>query len=450
MDKTSTGSRLMMIVIGVALVGVPALVFRALCLGNSCDEPINAASEVPFCSLPEHLRTAIVRGFRDEPRRSPDLLAVTREQSVIGGTGFEDRGRAPAWPSLARTESSTVPIIFWGRGVDPDAEVPAGTGVEDVSETLAAIISFKRPDPHVRSGEAVAGVAEEDAPSLVVSIVLKGVGTEDLEREPNSWPEIQTLMDEGAGTLRGSVGSLPLDPTAVLTTIGTGGYPSEHGIVGTLVRNDQGELVRAWGPRSPIHIIATLGDHLDERTRQRSKIGLVQTAPTDRGLIGGNWYVDVDQDEVTPASPDPAGAARSILKRGYGTDSVPDLLAVALDGPIEAMDAAVGAIVGAAEKASNGSVAVAVAASGSNPPATEAPEGPDAVVRPIERALPGAERVVEATAVGGLFLDQEVLSRTGITEDEVLKLLDGVEDGSGEKLMADAFPAVAVFFSRYC
>ena len=66
-----------------------------------------------------------------------------------------------------------------------------------------------------------------------------------------------------------TAGSLPLDPTAVETTIGTGGLPSQHGITGTWVRNAQGRLVRAFGPGAPTPVIAALGDDLDQRDGRR-------------------------------------------------------------------------------------------------------------------------------------------------------------------------------------
>ena len=80
-----------------------------------------------------------------------------------------------------------------------------------------------------------------------------------------------------------TAGSLPLDPTAVESTIGTGGLPSQHGITGTWVRNTQGRLTRAFGPGAPPPVIASLGDDLDAATAGRAKIGLIRTTPGRRG-----------------------------------------------------------------------------------------------------------------------------------------------------------------------
>lgn len=419
-----------------------------MCAWNSCAEEVDASSEVPFCSLPPDIRTSIAAGFRDEPRRSPDLLAVTRTAAVAGAGGVEG-SVVPQWPAVKGGPSSRVPIVFWGTGVDAAADV-GDAGLRDVSETIAEILEFERPDPKVRSGGVLPGVASGDSPRLVVVVALKGVGSADLEAEPEAWPALKRLADEGTGTLDATAGSLPLDPTATMTTIGTGGLPSEHGIVGTLVRNDEGQLVRAWGPKAPVHVIATLGDHLDEKLGQEPRIGLVASDPADRGLTGGDWYVEVDKDDVA-ITDDPASAAAKVLRRGYGTDDTPDLLGVALEGDVLSMDTDLQLVVAAAEKASGGSVAIAVAGTGTgvDPSDTQITDDDD-VVATIESAVPGPEKVVEGTAAGGLFLDQKVLEDTGITEDEILKALQEVEGPDGERLMSDAFPAIAVFFSRYC
>ncbi|MDQ3954030.1 MAG: alkaline phosphatase family protein [Actinomycetota bacterium] len=442
-----TKSRLVQLTLAAALVGAPAVVLRAMCAWNSCAEEIDASSEVPFCSLPEDIRAAISGGFRDEPRRSPDLLAVTRSASVAGAGGIKG-SVIPQWPAVKGGPSLRVPIVFWGTGVAPAADV-GDAGLRDISETMAAVLGFERPDPKVRSGTARPGVASGDPPRLVVVVALKGLGSADLEAEPDAWPVLKRLLDEGAGTLDGAAGSLPLDPTATMTTIGTGGLPREHGIVGTLVRNDEGELVRAWGPKAPVHVIATLGDHLDEKLGQEPRVGLVASDPADRGLTGGDWYVEVDKDDVA-ITDDPASAAAKVLGRGYGTDDTPDLLGVAVEGDVPAVDADLQLIVAAAEEASDGSVAIAVAGTGSGVDAGDTRTTDDDVVAAIESAVPGPEEVVEGTAAGGLFLDQKVLEDTGITEDEILRALQEVEGPDGERLMSDAFPAIAVFFSRYC
>jgi len=311
------------------------------------------------------------------------------------------------------------------------------------------VIGLERRHPGVRSGEAIPGVATGERPRLVLEIVWKGVGSGELHgASPSGTRTLRTLLRDGAGTLDAAPGSLPLDPTAVLTTIGTGGLPRNHGITGTLVRNDDGRVVTAWGRASPFSVIATLGDDLDELMRQAPRIGLVGTAGSDRGLIGGNWYVDNDRDDVVlergPRAQ--AAAAGRILASGYGRDEVPDLLAVAMEGPVPAMDRALGRLVEEAGQASGGLAVVVLTATGS----LRAEDGVSA--SSLERSLDqdlGAD-VVEATALGGIFLDQRVMTASSITDDRVIRAVRGIRGPDGDRLVADVFPQIAVTFARYC
>jgi hypothetical protein len=58
--------------------------------------------------------------------------------------------------------------------------------------------------------------------------------------------------------------------------------------------------------------------------------------------------------------------------------------------------------------------------------------------------------VVEATTPGGLFLDQDVLASSGLSEDPVIEHLRELRAPDGGPLLADVFPQVAVTFARYC
>jgi hypothetical protein len=439
--------RTLLLLAVLALIAAPAVALRAACVGRSCRVPERAPRGVPFCSLPADTRSRIAAGFWEE--RSPDLLAVSGPNRIVGGTGLSEV--VPAWPSTERSGSGRVPIVFWGQGV-ATAEVPAGTGLRDVAPTLASVLGFRVPHPEVRSGRAVVGLATGERPRLVLMVVWKGVGSGDLEEDPDRWPELGRLLAAGSGTLHGDVGSLPLDPAAALATLGTGGLPSEHGITGTVLRRGDG-LVRAWSRTAPTSIIATLADDLDERLRQRPMIGLVGTSRTDVGAIGGNWYLGGDRDDVTIA-PGPPGvqASRAVrmLGSGYGADGVPDLLVVTMSGPVAGMDAALGRVVRAARQAAGASLSVVVTGTGSAGAAEEGEVAASRIRKDLERALSAPAPVIEGMALGGLFLDQGALADGGVTVEDVLREVRRLPSPQGGRLLADAFPAIAVTLARYC
>lgn len=429
-----------------AAIGIPAVALRAACAGRSCSSGGGGEARIPFCPLPDELKADLAAGFRQG--RSPDVFAVTRGATVRGGTDPADDPFP--WPSVGAAEATGVPIVFSGTGVDASATVPEGTGLDQLAPTISDVIGFKRPFPGVRAGVAVNGVASGAHPRLVLEIALKGSGTQDIEGARSSWPFLDSLLHEGTGTLNGTTGSLPLDPAATLTTIGTGGLPSQHGITGSYVRNDDGEVVRAWGDGAPLSVIATLPDDLDEKTGQRSMVGLVATDETDRGLVGGNWYPHHDRDAVTVASgPGSVAAASDILAQGFGRDDIPDILGLVLAGP--GADARIRQIVALGRRASGGSLLVVVAGTGSNgiDPGT-ADVTASSVVRQVEGLVEGDAPIVAEAVPGGVFLDQATLATEQISGDAAVQALLRVTGPDGQRMMADAFQGFAVSFARYC
>jgi hypothetical protein len=441
-----SGRRLVTLLIICAAIGIPAVALRAACAGKSCSSGGGDEARIPFCPLPDALKADLAAGFREG--RSPDVFAVTQGTIVRGGT--DPAEASVPWPSVGAAQETGVPIVFSGTGVDTTAVVPAGTGLDQVAPTISDVIGFRRPFPGVRAGVAVNGVASGAHPRLVLEIALKGIGTRDIRAARGSWPFVESLLHDGAGTLHGTTGSLPLDPAATLTTIGTGGLPSQHGITGSYVRNDDGDVVRAWGDGAPLSVIATLPDDLDEKTGERTMVGLVATAETDRGLIGGNWYPEHDRDAITvPSGASSVEAASGILAQGFGRDEVPDILGVVLAG--QGADAGIRQIVDLAHRASGGSLLVVVAGTGTydvHPGAADI--AGSNVVRQVEDLVEGEAPIVQQAVAGGLFLDQATLAAEQISGDAAVQALLRVTAPGGQPLMADEFQGFAVSFARYC
>lgn len=410
---------------------------------------------MPFCGLPAAVRERIAAGYREG--RSPDVLVVTRAPAVVGATDALG-GLAPPWPSVHPPPDTRVPLALSLDG-RPAALAGPGVRLDAVAPTVAELLGLRRPHPGVRSGEPMPPVRGGPRPRLVLLVAWKGVGTPELLSRPRAWPYLRRLLRGQGGTLRADAGSLPLDPAAVLTTIGTGGLPSQHGITGTLLRDDRGDLARAFGPGAPLPVIATLAEDLDARMRERPLVGLAAPDPADRGLVGGRWYVSHDRDLVR-IGPDPAALAVRLLRRGFGADDVPDVLGVVLSGPVRRMDAATARLAAAARgRVGRGVLLVVVgtgtgSAGGSSPRASAggdpvgATRTPAALVRSVERSVPGGP-LVEAAGVGGLFLDQDALVRLGVPGDAAVRALLALR-GPGGRLVADAFQGFAVSFARYC
>ncbi|HEU4355012.1 MAG TPA: hypothetical protein VFT27_05435 [Actinomycetota bacterium] len=445
-----SGRRLLVLLIVLAAVALPAGVLRALCVGRSCEGSTETKTRIPFCSLPAGLRERIANGFREG--RSPDVLAVAGDTDVYTESG---NLRLP-WPASGTSTDARVPLVFAGPGVDQHARVPHGVTLDQVAPTVARLIGLERPFPGVRSGTAIDAVAAApspnagiERPALVLLVAWKGIGSAELEDLPGDWPFLSSLVDNGAGTLEAETGSLPLDPAATMTTIGTGGLPSQHGITGASVRGDGGGVTPAFGAGAPVHIIATLADDLEEQ-EPGTLVGLVGTQDADRGLVGGGWYEG--QDPVDVALGEPAAAvhaARTDLATGYGKDDRTDVLGVALQGDVRRLDRWTERIVGSARSVTDGNLVVVVAGTGSWERSRLAiPD--DRVVGEVEAAVPGARPVVAAEVAGGLFLDQAVLTEQAVTGQAVVDALLETETPGGETMFEDAFQGFAVSFARYC
>jgi hypothetical protein len=417
----NTGRRLTVLLVALALIGIPAAVLRIGCVGNSCRPDAAAvAAPAPFCSLPADLRTLITAGTYDG--RSPDVIGVAgAAPAVTDGV---------AWPSEAATATAgSVGYTFIGREVR-SGRSPARVSLDQVAPTLEPLLGLHRPHPEVRAGTAIPGIVASGARTpLVVLIVEKGIGTPGV-RPPFAYLPAPVHTAEG----RAVTGSVPDDPITIETTIGTGGLPSQHGITGALIRNEDGKVVHAFGHGSPQPVIATLGDDLDRTTGDAAKIGLVSMAVGDAGLTGDAWYgTGPVRDRTVPGGADPAGALRGFLSRGWGADATPDLLAVALDGSEGADGKALSSILDDVFHAVPDATVVVTG--------TGSVQGDDGATIP---APAGSDTVV----AGGVFLDRS--DGTTISAQDVVAALKADKAPNGSPLFADAFASYAVRFGRYC
>src|SRR6478736_312389 len=123
----ATGRRMTVLLLALALIGIPAAVLRVGCVGNSCRSDASAvAAPAPFCSLPTDLRTLITAGTYDG--RSPDVLAIAGSTPVVSG--------GVSWPSeTSTTAAGTVELDFVGRGVH-STRLPPGVSLDQVAPTL--------------------------------------------------------------------------------------------------------------------------------------------------------------------------------------------------------------------------------------------------------------------------------------------------------------------------
>ena len=126
------------LLLALALIGIPAAVLRIGCVGASCRSDAAAvAAPAPFCSLPADLRTLITAGTYDG--RSPDVLAIAGSAPVLSG--------GVPWPSEASSaDAGAVELDFVGRGIR-SRRLPAGVSLDQVAPTLEPLLGLHRAAP---------------------------------------------------------------------------------------------------------------------------------------------------------------------------------------------------------------------------------------------------------------------------------------------------------------
>lgn len=267
--------------------------------------PVPIVTEAPSgwleaaCDLPFEYVERIRRGYY--PDRSPEVIFVPREPNFMGG--FTSTTHSGPWDYVQR-----VPIVFYGPGhIRPQGEITLDREitVADLAPTMAELLDT--PWPGGRSGkpimEALLPEAERpDPPRVVLTVVWDGGGWNVLETWPNAWPFTQKLMDEGTSVLGGIVGSSPSVTPAIHTSIGTGTFPKQHGIVDIPVR-DGADVVGSYDGITPKYLeVPSLADLYDRRMGNRAKVAMFAYKPWHLGMIGHGAYVPGGDHDIAVIS----------------------------------------------------------------------------------------------------------------------------------------------------
>jgi hypothetical protein len=246
------------------------------------------------CDLPIDYLRRIRRGTYFG--RSPEITMVPRKPHTFAS--FETTQHTGPWKYLQE-----VPLIFYGPGfikpLGPVAVAHEAT-VADLAPTIAELIDT--PFPGRRPGRPLEQILVPEQrrpaePALVLNIVLDGGGWNVLRQWPDDWPFIAEMIEGGASITDATIGSSPSVTPAIHTTMGTGTWPKQHGIVSIEQRAGRG-IVQSYGGTSPgYQMVTSLADIYDPRTQNKAKIGLLAEKNWHMGLIGhGAFRAGGDKD----------------------------------------------------------------------------------------------------------------------------------------------------------
>lgn len=216
------------------------------------------------------------------PLRSSDIALIGHEPNYIGTpTAAVHTG---PYDFLAE-----VPLVFYGPGyIDASGSVPESPTMADVAPTIANLIGFdgfEAPDGNALTTGISAPTSRP--PRLVVTIVWDGAGWNTLREHPRSWPFLKKLIQRGVSFEEMTIGSTPSVTPPIHTTLGTGAFPSRHGIPNVKMTTSDDRYINPMELNSPQYIrIPALGDVYDAARGNRPLVGAIATVNWHLGMIG--------------------------------------------------------------------------------------------------------------------------------------------------------------------
>ncbi|HEV3475581.1 MAG TPA: alkaline phosphatase family protein [Actinomycetota bacterium] len=236
------------------------------------------------CSLPPKEIQRVWNGFH--PERSGDIQFVPQEPNYLGNFA----SHSGPWDYLQR-----VPMFLYGpEHVPEQGEIKRPVTMADVAPTFARHLGFDFQAP---DGEPLVEATLPDAPppKLILTIVWDGAGRNVLDEYPRAWPNLARLIPEGVWYDNATVGSSPSVTPAIHSTLGTGAFPRQHGLV-DLRFQVEGRVRPSAFERSTFLIEPTLGDEFDLARDNRPVVGMVGAEGT-LGMIGhGTLHPGGDRD----------------------------------------------------------------------------------------------------------------------------------------------------------
>ena len=283
MSEVRSGRRLWLVgALGVLVVVTFGTGYFALGWSDR-EEPLGSFRE-QACALPDEWLERIERGHY--PGHSGDISILPRTPAYMasGAGGWSHSG---PWDYL-----QDVPLVFYGPGiVDEGVEITRPATSADVVPTYAALVKGAVES----DGERLTEVADisgawlsEKRPALVVTVVWDGGGWNSLDQWPDAWPELRSLIEDGVSYTNATVGSSPSVTPSTHTTLGTGFFPSTHGISGIPIKDENGEVADAFlkGESARFLQVPTLAERWDEQNGNDAKIGMIGYEPWHLGMIG--------------------------------------------------------------------------------------------------------------------------------------------------------------------
>lgn len=281
-----------LVVISIALV---ASIAAALLLRGEPLVPDDAPTQEDMASeLGSQVMRHLFRGH--VPDRSGDVVVVPKPNSFLisewdlrtlaSDQPFEKTTHAGPWDYLVR-----IPLVAYGRSF-PVSRSEAPVDIAALAPTYANILGLQ---DFVSQGACLEEIAScdfvgrlTDPLRVIFTVVIDGGGWNVLERYPDAWPHIKSLMDDGLVYTNATIGSAPATTGALHATFGTGFYPVEHGLPGNIMRTPEGEIEDVFLDNADPRYIEkpTVSELWDEANDNEAIVATVSFEGWHLGMIG--------------------------------------------------------------------------------------------------------------------------------------------------------------------
>lgn len=212
------------------------------------------------------------------PERTGEILLVPTPHAYLGpdanlkawGTDepYLFTSHPNPWGYLSR-----IPVVVRGPAAKAGTTNDAPVDLTALAPTYAKLLGTD----FEAAGKPLPGLDYGTAPRLVFTIVIDGGGWNVLNRYPDAWPNIARLMDEGETFTNASIGSFPAQTGSIHANIGTGEYPSKHGVP----YNFYFENADPQYLEEP-----TIGDLWDQETNNAAIVGTISVLSNHLSMIG--------------------------------------------------------------------------------------------------------------------------------------------------------------------
>jgi hypothetical protein len=225
---------------------------------------------------------ALKRGHH--PETSTDIAFVPEPYNVVVRWSGVGLGTDDADPSTTHPTPwdyhQRVPIVLYRSGSDVKPRQTARTvDLTALASTFAVMLGdfpFGNAES-LRLGPLPTLIRPEH-PRTIVLVAYDGGGWNLLEQWPAAWPELRRMMDSGLVYRNATIGSAPAVTSAIHANMGTGVYPSTHGVAEITARLPDGSVGDVFfdeeaDPR--LLKTPTLADEWDLEQENRAWVGMI-------------------------------------------------------------------------------------------------------------------------------------------------------------------------------